>query len=201
MHPLRLPHAAPWGDAVWEKKKNMEIERLIEVGERASHGRWSEIAGIIQRDGTGFADVEKSVLVCELAYYGQTELVCLLLGLQADPNYRYEYDRAELAALNLNAYPGTTALGQSILGCAEHRHDTTATLKALIDAGANPDRHTYRGYTPLQLAIVENCPNHAKLLFEHGADPAMPSADMDRPSAYFFARDVDWAKKLLNSDR
>ena len=179
----------------------MEIERIIRVGECASHGRWSEVAGIVQRDSAALADVEKSVVLCELVYYGQTELVRLLLGLGANPNYRYEYEHADLASLNLDAYSGTTALGQTVLGCAEHRHDTVATMKALIDAGANPNTHTYNGYTPLQLAIVENCPRHAKILFECGADPAMPSADMDRPSAYFFARDVDWAKKLLDSER
>lgn len=177
----------------------MVLERMVRVGQCAATGSWSEVTDLIQRDSLELADFEKGVLLCELAYYGQTELVRAVLGLGSDPNYRYEYAHADLEALTVNAYPGTTALGQAILGCADHHHETTIALKALIDAGANPDTHTYNGYTPLQLAIIENCPDHAKLLFDSGADPAMPSADMDRPSAYFFARDVDWARKLLES--
>lgn len=149
--------------------------------------------------GAGVALLEdpedQAWLLAELCFHGQTSLVKALLDRGANPNVRYPGAVASLLAFDLE--PGTTAVGQTILGAAWRGHATLPTLEVLLAAGADPDGHTFSGYTPVQLAVALDRREWAAMLLRCGADPYRPSTDLDRPTAFDIAEGVAWAEALL----
>jgi hypothetical protein len=69
----------------------------------------------------------------------------------------------------------------------------------LISCGANVNGLTSSGcsYTALQLAIVFEKYEHAKLLLANGADPYRKSNEFDHPDAFEIASEDEYATGLL----
>jgi ankyrin repeat protein len=65
-------------------------------------------------------------------------------------------------ALDSDRYDGTALIESVVLGDGGARH--TATLKALVDAGADVNRADRGGTTPLQLALCRNYLDMAAIL-------------------------------------
>jgi ankyrin len=98
-----------------------------------------------------------------VAYYGQTELVRLMLQRGADPN------RPCLG--------GETALLQAIF---HPPHADVARL--LLEAGADPNQPDEDGELPLNWAVRNGYFEAAQVLLEYGADPDRLSGPRDAPS-------------------
>jgi len=159
------------------------------------NGRWDEVSEFMEEHlFAGMTNEDRSTILTELSFHGVVELIDKLLQSDADPNYRFDGVRGELS---YDLEPGTTPLGQTILGAAWKRNQTLNTLNHLLAARANPNGITYSGYTPLQLAIVFGQQDLAIDLLEAGADPYCPSADLDKPDAFEFAADKPWAMTML----
>ncbi|WKB55279.1 ankyrin repeat domain-containing protein [Eleftheria terrae] len=150
--------------------------------------RWEAVLGYVDdlcvdADGNGL-----SLLLCSVAYFdAPPELIDALVLGGADPSYR-NMGRTDVR-FGSGLEPGSTPIGQTVLGASRDRHDTLPALRRLIAAHADVNGFTYSGYTPVQLAIVMGQHAHARMLLESGADPWAPSADPDRPTAFDFADD------------
>ncbi|GGK36165.1 hypothetical protein GCM10008955_32640 [Deinococcus malanensis] len=169
---------------------------MTTVLDHVCNGRWLDVRTFLEQSPP-LGDPDASALLAELCYHGQPELVVFLLTLGANPDVPYHLHSASPHAYDLE--PGTTAVGQTILGSVWGRYDTLSTLEALLSAGADANLHTFSGYTPLQLAIAFDRPAFAEALLRRGADPYRPSTDLDRPDAFVFAQDHPWARALLSS--
>ena len=79
---------------------------------------------------------------------------------------------SELAAAIERGVPVnlTSASGDSLVLLAAY-HDHPATVRMLLEHGADPDRVNDRGQTALGAAVFRRCMESATLLLEHGADP------------------------------
>jgi ankyrin repeat protein len=142
---------------------------LSKIGIFAQDGRWDEVRSVLCSELTSSSELEKAVLLCQLSYYEHLDLCAFLLRAGADVNYRRLEDDCPHVSFFLE--PRTTPLGQTILGHSYRRRKTIPILELLLHHGADPNLTTAFGYTPLQLAIVENCPEHARVLLNHSADP------------------------------
>jgi ankyrin repeat protein len=174
---------------------------LSQVTVYASDGRWDDIQEILsQFSRSQVSEAEIALVLCELCYYGKIQSIQQLLNAGADPNYRYSGDEESSVVYRLVAYPRTTPLGQTILGCSERHYDTKVVMERLLDCGADPNMHTYAGYTPLQLTILNDCPEHARVLLSRGADPYKLYDDVEPSDAFDVAREEGcaWGAKLLS---
>lgn len=172
------------------------------IGAYAADGRWGDVAEAINASGvSSLGSRDKSILLCELSYYGRIEPISVLLECGADPNYCYDINDTSIYKYILGAYPRTTALGQAILGAAERKHNTIQVVNMLLNFGANVNLYTYSGYTPLQLAIINDRPAHAELLLQRGADPELFRNDDERLNSFDIANEegVDWAILMLRN--
>jgi len=176
---------------------------VASVGPLAFEQRWTEVEEILHGLGS-LPEKDRSTLLCELCFYGNVRCIEMLLDSQVDVNFRFEYEGRSNVAYRVVAYPRTTPIGQAILGRSQGRFQTFETLQLLLQARADPNLHTYQGYTPLQLAIIEDCPEHAEALLSAGAnsrllceDPLIPEGD-----AFYFAKQYGgeraWAHRLLS---
>jgi ankyrin repeat protein len=79
---------------------------------------------------------------------------------------------SELAAAIERGVPVnlTSASGDSLLLLAAY-HDHPATVRMLLEHGADPDRVNDRGQTALGAAVFRRSRESATHLLEHGADP------------------------------
>lgn len=176
---------------------------ITNVGPFAFEQRWTEVEEILVGLGS-LSDKDGGTLLCELCFYGNERCIELLLDRQADANFRFEYQGRSNVAYRVVAYPRTTPIGQTILGSSQGRFQTLPTLRLLLQAEADPNLHTYQGYTPLQLAIVENCPEHAEALLSAGASPRLHCEDPLIPEgdAFYFAKEYGgeraWVRRLLS---
>lgn len=75
-----------------------------------------------------------------------------------------------------------TNVGSTPLHLAAANADPGA-LKALIDAGANPNARDHDGMTPLHVAAYSQNAVHAQLLLEAGADPHALTASGRDPTS------------------
>ena len=147
----------------------------------------------------GLSELDKSVLLAELCFHGKSHLVRQLLELGADPNFCF--DGTNVSPFSYDLEPGTTPIGQTILGSKWRGHRTFRTLHVLLMGNGDPNAITFSGYTPLQLAIVFDRPEFAGLLLLYGADPHKSSADLDKPTAFDFAHEFEWARPMLDRCR
>jgi ankyrin repeat protein len=167
------------------------------LGAYAADNRWPEIDELLVSPAVHALNrIDKSTLLCELLYYGRESIVQPLLAGGADVNFRFEWHAGSRFAYKVAAYPGSTPLGQTILGASYRRFNTLPAIEALLLARADPNALTYQGYTPLQLAIVQNCPEHALALLTAGADPHLKC---EYPvDAFELAQDSPWAREMLS---
>jgi ankyrin repeat protein len=74
----------------------------------------------------------------------------------------------------------TGASGDSLLILAAY-HDHPATVRMLLEHGADPDRVNDRGQTAMAAAVFRRSTESTNLLLDHGADPdagARPAAEI-----------------------
>ena len=165
------------------------------IGVYATDRRWDDIQQALdEADFSCITQSDISVILMELAFYGATELVEQLIAKGPDLNYRF--DAPSKYAYHVGAYPGATALTQTICG-SDDRHPTFETMALLLRNGADPNLIGYSSQTPLQKAIMYDRPEHAVLLLLYGANPYLPSIDINDPDAFDYASDHPWAKKML----
>lgn len=67
------------------------------------------------------------------------------------------------------------------IACIKKRANQEEAVKALLDAGANPNTKDYTGWSPLQEVVSFGLTNICKLLLEYGAQPNMPGVQNRRP--------------------
>jgi uncharacterized protein len=79
---------------------------------------------------------------------------------------------AELADVISRGVPAnlTNAAGDSLLILAAY-HDHPATVRMLLEHGADPERVNDRGQTALGAAVFRRSAESVTLLLDHGADP------------------------------
>lgn len=175
------------------------------VGAYAVEQRWTEIQEILLAELGAMSGQARATLLCELCFYGNERCIHILLDAESDANFRFEYRGRSDTAYRVVAYPRTTPIGQTILGQSQGRFHTLSVLRLLLQSKADPNRHTYQGYTPLQLAIIQNLPEHAETLFRAGADPHIVCEDPLIPEgdAFYFidqyGQDRAWARALLRT--
>lgn len=145
------------------------MTNLTSIGALAEDKRWPEIHELLAEGLSTSTLIEKNVLLCELSFFDNLHAVKILIEAGTEVNYRYDLSCGSQIAYTLRAYPSSTPVGQTILGHAHRRFDTAEVLSTLLAAGADVEGKSYSAYTPLQLAIVENCPRHAELLLKAGA--------------------------------
>jgi hypothetical protein len=177
---------------------------ITNVGPFAFEQRWTELEEILVAELGSLSEQARGTVLCELCFYGSERCIRILLDRHADVNFRFEYEGRSDVAYRVVAYPRTTPLGQTILGRSQGRFQTLQTLQILLHAKADPNLHTYQGYTPLQLAIIENCPEHAEALLYAGAHPRLPCEDplIPQGDAFYFVNEYGeeraWARRLLS---
>jgi hypothetical protein len=57
----------------------------------------------------------------------------------------------------------------------------SATIAALIEAGADPNATDKRAVAPLHIAVRTRCAGAVRTLLAHGADPALPNGNASTP--------------------
>lgn len=136
------------------------------------------------------------------AMFGKPAIVRLLLAKGADPNARspdYEGNALNVAFSRMN---GMALLGRDDDPTPAKRAQAMAVVKALLDAGANPNiavKIATQSMTPLMQASQAGMADLVKLLLEGGADPNMTNAGrytvldyaVDRPPPYMSSTDAD----------
>ena len=92
----------------------------------------------------------------------------------------------ELAALLAKGVPVnlTGGAGDSLLILAAY-HDHPATVRMLLEHGADPDRVNDRGQTALGAAVFRRSCESVELLLAHGADPHAGGRSAVEIAAFF----------------
>jgi ankyrin repeat protein len=108
-----------------------------------------------------------------------------------------EGDSEQLASLVDAGLPVnlTNAAGDSLLILAAY-HQHPATVRALLERGADPARVNDRGQTALAAAVFRRGEENVRALLLAGADPADGSPSAIEVAAFFKLADM---KKLLGS--
>jgi hypothetical protein len=102
---------------------------------------------------------ERTLLI--FAAERRPEMIPVLVALGADPNRRTSRGELPLEVALGNVSPGPAELGQM------------RALRALLDAGTDPNQKTAFDLWLLELAVRSRRPDHVALLLEHGADPTV----------------------------
>lgn len=105
----------------------------------------------------------------------------------------------ELAAVIDRGIPVnlTGATGDSLLILAAY-HDHPATVRTLLERGADPGRVNDRGQTALGAAVFRRSSEAVELLLDHGADPDQGGRSAADIAAFF---ELDDMARLLESRR
>ncbi len=136
------------------------------------------------------------------AMFGKPAIVRLLLAKGADPNAKspdFEGNALNVAFSRMN---GMTLLGRDDDPTPAKRAQAMAVVKALLDAGANPNipvKIATQSMTPLMQASQAGMADLVQLLLEGGADPNVTNAGrytaldyaVDRPPPYMSSTDAD----------
>jgi ankyrin repeat protein len=106
-----------------------------------------------------------------------------------------EGSTAELAEVIERGVPVnlTGATGDSLLILAAY-HDHPATVRMLLEHGADPDRVNDRGQTALGAAVFRRSTDSVTALLEHGADPDGGTRSAVEIAAFF---ELDEMAELL----
>jgi ankyrin repeat protein len=78
----------------------------------------------------------------------------------------------------------TSARGDSLLMLAAY-HDHPATVRALLEHGADPERVNDNGQTALGAAVFRQSTESVTLLLDHGADPDAGERSATQIAAFF----------------
>ena len=141
----------------------------MEVGEAAAVGDVRRLRALLDADPRQAAalSVDGWMPLHLAAFFGRGEAVRLLLERGAAPSARSGNPMAN------------TPLHAAMAGRLE-----PDGLRALLDAGAEVDARQHGGFTALHAAAMHGDAATARLLLDHGADPALP-ADDGRTAADF----------------
>ena len=117
-------------------------------------GRHFKLAEVLHRNGSSVEPrgVNKSTPLHSAAYYGDLEMVQVLLEYGVDVDCPDKYGNTPLIYVSLNG----------------HRNDA-GVARLLIERGADPNTRALDGYTPLHWASYYGRIEIARLLIEHGA--------------------------------
>jgi ankyrin repeat protein len=109
-----------------------------------------------------------------------------LAFLQGVLDFAREGRTSELASAIERGVPAnlTGASGDSLLILAAY-HDHPATVRMLLEHGADPDRVNDRGQTALAAAVFRRSVESTTLLLDHGADPDAGGRSATQVAAFF----------------
>jgi ankyrin repeat protein len=109
-----------------------------------------------------------------------------LAFLQSVLDYAREGQTSELASAIERGVPVnlTGGSGDSLLILAAY-HDHPATVRILLEHGADPDRVNDRGQTALGAAVFRRSTESVNLLLDHGADPDAGGRSAKEIAAFF----------------
>jgi ankyrin repeat protein len=83
----------------------------------------------------------------------------------------------------------TGPTGDSLLMLAAY-HDHPATVRVLLERGADPDRINDRGQTALGAAVFRRSEQSVRLLLDHGADPHAGGRSAAQIAEFFGLEDM-----------
>ena len=148
--------------------------------------------------------IEKEILLITLSQYpNMQEKLAKLIISGANPSCGdFDYSKESTSYMKYySAECGATPLGSSILGSVYKYGDTLENTRTLLLHGADVNGYTFSGYTPIQLSIVFNQREHAKVLLKFGADPFLLSSEPNGVSAFDITSGSgdwsSWADTLL----
>ena len=109
-----------------------------------------------------------------------------LAFLRSVLDYAREGQTTELAEVIERGVPVnlTGGSGDSLLILAAY-HDHPATVRMLLEHGADPDRVNDRGQTALGAAVFRRSTESVTLLLDHGADPDAGGRSAKEIAAFF----------------
>ena len=162
--------------------------------------RWAEFSGYLDDLLFELGEDEKSMLLTSLCRYENvSDLLERVVAAGGDPSFDScsIYRSKEKVIRLFDCDIGVTPMGSAIMGFVIFGNNTLGNLKSLLSMGANVNQVAHSTYTPLQLTIVHDLPEYARLLLENGADPRVPSAEYDKPDAWDYSKGKSWALSLL----
>ena len=142
----------------------------LSVPEAAALGRIDELRARLDEDPASAEDRSPDGFppLALAAFFGREEALAYLLARGADPN---------VAASHPSAV-------RPIHSAAAHRGGEVSLrmVRALLDAGADPNVTQTGGWTPLHQAAAHGWREHAILLLDRGADPVARTEDGRTPA-------------------
>ena len=165
--------------------------------------RWDELLEYIDALATTTNQDAMSMLLCSVSAYPDVcRIIKKIVALGGDPSFEDNLivpEEERIRFFDGDGISGGSPLGYSIIGAAWCGRDTLDTTRCLISCGANVNGLTFSGcsYTALQLAIVFEKYEHAKLLLANGADPYRESNEFDHPNAFEISSKNEYALRLL----
>ena len=152
-------------------------------------GRHFRLAQLLHRNGSSMeprGHVEKTPLH-SAAYYGDLEMVQVLLDYRVDVNAQDDYGFTSLSRASQGYYP-----------------NNTKAVRLLLDHGADPNIRTWKpdgGSTPLHLAVRKGKIDIARLLLEHGASVEAQNGQGRTPFDVAWGKERDEIRTLLMEHR
>ena len=183
-----LLKSEPYQMAFSDDIRNEEVE-LLKLLKAAKDGNIGEVRGLLS---SGLLNVNKlnnfPPLICpttplfEAVYYGNTNVVQLLLDRGADPN---KPDQCGSIALHYARIP-------HYYYCYPRVYKDV--VKLLLDRGADPNKTDKYGQTPLHTAVqqLQCCKDVVKLLLDKGSDPNISDKFGETP--------ISFAHRICNED-
>jgi ankyrin repeat protein len=150
--------------------------------EAAATGRIARLRELLAADAGAVRDArtwEGFDAIGLAAFLGGSEVVALLIEYGADPDGDPD-----------------NALGVRPVHAAAAARDA-ASMRRLLEAGADPDRPQRGGIVPLHAAAMHDDVETARALLEHGADPARRADDGRDPRAFALEAGATGVLELL----
>ena len=152
-------------------------------------GRHFKLAHLLHQNGSSIdlPGLQGQTPLFSAAYYGDLEMVQVLLGYKADVNTRTDVNSTPLIVVSYEARPHTvhvvrlllenganpnarTDYGTTALHAASY-HGSLEVVRLLLKYDADVEPEDKEGRTPLQIASEKGRHEFTKLLLDHGARP------------------------------